>query len=537
VPELRLENSIVDDRYLVERCLGRGSYAEIFLAYDQHSNDVLVIIKALNTSLQGTPDPELEQTLVENFQNEAIALDRVRHRHIIQRLGHGTAADLAGVPFHYIVLEYMPGGDLWSLCRDRPVGLDDALFCFQQVAEALAYAHSQRVIHRDIKPNNLLLSADHRELKIADFGVAKMTHDDASEITRVGTNVYAPPEHHPDIRSDDLNEKLTPSADVYSLAKTIYTAMTGRAPRQFSREPITELPPELAAEVWAGELLEVLSKATCSRVADRYQSVEAFWEGLAQVRHGNSENRGIDDEATIVRSRLNATRAVEPLPSVPNFQTLANVPREITRPQKARIVVELRTEADRREQDDERERTAEEERAEAATQVLGSASSGDAGRIRMLDRSGSGTIAVEEKDASVLGQGRRSSRVRGSERGALDRVRAVFTSEWLRRVFILFLAAALIGLAASTYYHFADQKRGMALFGFGKDGRIANAPNVNLRSDPAGSVLEELPEGTRVRVVEERGAWVRVRILEWAGTAPDNAPESGWVGVRYVKLD
>ena len=180
VPELRLENSVVDDRYLVDRCLGRGSYAEIFLAYDQRRQEPLVIIKALNTSLQGTPDPELEQTLVENFQNEAIALDRVRHPHIIQRLGHGTAADLEGVPFHYLVLEYMPGGDLWSLCRKRPVDLDATLSYFQQVAEALAYAHSQRVIHRDIKPNNLLLSADRRVLKIADFGVAKMTHDEAS---------------------------------------------------------------------------------------------------------------------------------------------------------------------------------------------------------------------------------------------------------------------------------------------------------------------------------------------------------------------
>jgi hypothetical protein len=117
-------------------------------------------------------------------------------------------------------------------------------------------------------------------------------------------------------------------------------------------------------------------------------------------------------------------------------------------------------------------------------------------------------------------------------------MRAVVTSEWLRRVFIIFLAAALIGLAASTYYHFADQKGGLPFFGSqAKDGRIANAPNVNLRSDPSGSVLVALPEGTRVRVVEERGVWVRIRILEWAGTAPDDAPDSGWVGVRYVKLD
>jgi serine/threonine protein kinase len=537
VPELRLENSVVDDRYLVDRCLGRGSYAEIFLAYDQRSEERLVIIKALNTSLQGTPDPELEQTLVENFQNEAIALDRVRHPHIIQRLGHGTAADLEGVPFHYLVLEYMPGGDLWSLCRKRPVGLSDALSYFQQVAEALAYAHSQRVIHRDIKPNNLLLSADRRVLKIADFGVAKMTHDDASEITRVGTNVYAPPEHHPDVRADDLNEKLTPSADVYSLAKTIYTAMTGRAPRQFSREPIKELPVELAAEAWSGALLEVLSKATASRVADRYQSVEEFWEGFAKVRLAGAASPEVDDEATIVRSRLSATSSVEQVAARPNFQTLANVPREMRGPQKARIVVELPSHADGRAVEEQRSRGAE-ERVNVTTQVFGSASAANGSRVQTRDHNGNVAVTTEEREAAALSGRKAGVRVYRAERGVLDRMRAVVSSEWLRRVFIIFLAAALIGLAASTYFHFADQSPGLPFFGSpAKEGRIAGALNVNLRSEPFGSVLLALPEKTRVRVVEERNGWLRIKILEWAGGAPDNAPEIGWVDGRFVKMD
>src|SRR5260370_27121528 len=155
--ELRLENSIVDDRYRVERCLSRGSYAEIFLARDLAHVDETVIIKALNTTLQGTPDADLEQTLVENFQNEALALDKVRHPHIIRRLGHGTAADLEGTPFHYLVLENMPGGDLLTLCRTHRLELDDALFYFAQAAEPLACAHNQHAIHRDINPTTLLL--------------------------------------------------------------------------------------------------------------------------------------------------------------------------------------------------------------------------------------------------------------------------------------------------------------------------------------------------------------------------------------------
>jgi hypothetical protein len=180
-----------------------------------------------------------------------------------------------------------------------------------------------------------------------------------------------------------------------------------------------------------------------------------------------------------------------------------------------------------------------EEFAEARTdssRVFRSTGGGNGARIPSLERSGSVTVATEQGGASRVF--RIDSRVAVTERGIFDRVRAVVTSEWLRRVFIVFLAAALIGLAASTYYHFAGRGTSLPFFGAPpKDGRIVNAPKVNLRSDPSGSVLVELPEGTRVRMVEERGAWVKIRILEWPGTVPDAAPEIGWVGVRYVKLD
>src|SRR5262249_37597964 len=99
MPELKLQQSRLDGRYDILECLGRGSYAEIYVAHDNAAPDgspTTVVIKALNTSLQETPDEELEQTLVSNFQNEAVALDRVRHPNIISRLGHGTAIDLGG---------------------------------------------------------------------------------------------------------------------------------------------------------------------------------------------------------------------------------------------------------------------------------------------------------------------------------------------------------------------------------------------------------------------------------------------------------
>jgi len=120
--ELKLQQSRLDGRYDILECLGRGSYAEIYVAHDNAASDgapETVVIKALNMFLQEDPDEALEHTLIENFQNEAVALDRVRHPNIISRLGHGTAIDLAGTTFHYIVLEYLSGGDMAALSRNN----------------------------------------------------------------------------------------------------------------------------------------------------------------------------------------------------------------------------------------------------------------------------------------------------------------------------------------------------------------------------------------------------------------------------------
>src|SRR6476659_11473024 len=142
--ELKLLQCRLDGRYDLEECLGRGSYAEIYLARDNAATDEQfrrVVIKALNVLLQGYQDSDLEQTLIQNFQNEAVALDRVRHPNIISRLGHGTAIDLAGTTFHYIVLEYLSGGDMAALSRSKPLSIEKALFYLEQVCSGLAHAH------------------------------------------------------------------------------------------------------------------------------------------------------------------------------------------------------------------------------------------------------------------------------------------------------------------------------------------------------------------------------------------------------------
>ena len=327
MPQLKLENSLVDDRYEVRDRLSLGSYAEIFVARDRQRQSEEVVIKALNTHLQGTPDADLERTLLENFQNEAIALDAVHHPHIILRLGHGNAADLNGVHFHYLALEYMPGGDLLRLCRNQTgncIDLQTGLGYFKQVCEALAYAHSKGVIHRDLKPNNFLLSRDHKILKVADFGVAKISGDDTAEITRVGADIYAPPEHHPDESKNHVG-RLTASADIYSLAKSFYTVISGRTPSEFNRRPITALPVNLASEPYAEALLKVLRRATADTPAERHATVVEFWNELAAtaINFRTSDEESVDDNATRVRPKIK-----EPLVITPPPQTLPAKPQE-----------------------------------------------------------------------------------------------------------------------------------------------------------------------------------------------------------------
>ena len=288
--ELAIINCRLDNRYDVQSLLGRGSYAEIYVAKDAlaspQSPHSLVVIKALNVFLQDDLDTDLERTLVENFQNEAIALDRVRHPNIISRLGHGSARDLHNTIFHFLVLEYLSGGDLAKMCREGGMSIGQALYYLEQVCAGLAYAHDHGVIHRDIKPQNLLLTADKQTVKIADFGVARLNQSD-SPITRVGTNIYAPPEHSPMMSGNTGTltfTQLTPAADIYSLAKSAYVLITCESPRAFSNQPITELPEKFRRQPWAKEFLRIVQKATQVDSRERHQSVNEFWGELSKLK-------------------------------------------------------------------------------------------------------------------------------------------------------------------------------------------------------------------------------------------------------------
>jgi serine/threonine protein kinase len=435
---------------------------------------VPVILKALNCTLQGTPDHDLERTLIENFQNEAAALDAVRHANIVRRLGHGTAADLAGLPFHYLVLEYLGGGDLMARCRRRPLSLDETLGYVRQICDALAVAHEHSVIHRDIKPQNLLLTADGSRVKITDFGVAKLnSRDTNAEVTRVGTDFYAPPEHNPLLEPSGGAERLTPAADVYSLAKTVYALLAGAPPREYARRPITGLPPSLASQPWADRLLDVLCRATADQVSQRYQSVREFWEQLASVTCE-------DDDTTRVRARSKATFDYQPArpaaAPVAHFATpVAGTPR---------IFVTVDSPAPRPPAQSARPPATPEPREE-----------GYSYREDLKDLVGSGW-----------------------------RLRAVIVAA----ILTLLLSVTAVYFEVQRYVRLANAPQGTVT---AQQLRLRSQPGgETVGTLPKGTRVRILGQAS------DR-AWLEVEVIEWSAPVDAEQPDRGWVSANFVALD
>jgi serine/threonine protein kinase len=530
--ELKLQQCRLDGRYDILECLGRGSYAEVYLARDAAAgggSPQMVVIKALNLFLQGSIDEELEHTLIENFRNEAVALDRVRHPNIINRLGHGTAIDMAGQTFHYLVLEYLPGGDMAALCRSQPLALDRALYYLDQICDGLAHAHEHEVIHRDIKPQNLLLTADREVVKIADFGVAKIEAGEGL-ITRVGTDVYAAPEHHPLMQAGVYGTgsltspvtQLTPAADVYSLAKTAYMLLTGEAPRRFSQRPITDLPAQMAGAPWASFVLRVLRRGTETNPAKRYQSVREFWNELSDAlmpktqllaQPNGEETRAL----TQVKGHSQRLAPLPPEPSPAQFERPDEQPRQVggakVRP---RIVVPVALAQPPAPQ------------AHGLEPAIAEASP----RERQLQRSAP--------------QPQQNLEPTPKERVSLMPRKTWFTEHarpWI--VAVLLLAGFALLLLGIQYQVRSRQRRAATRAATTTGGAPAANPgslqagremltttNVNLRTGPGRTYnrIGEVEGGSRVRVLQVNGNWCEVEIMQRGfPRITEESADRGWL--------
>lgn len=513
--ELSLENCRLDKRYDIVRGLGRGSYAEIFVAKDnlayEQSPHKLVVVKALNVFLQDDLDADLERTLVENFQNEAVALDRVRHPNVINRLGHGTARDLEGMTFHYLVLEYMQGGDMQRHSREGHLSLKQALKYIEQVCAGLRHAHQHDIIHRDIKPQNLLLSKDKDIVKIADFGVARVHTSDAP-ITRVGTNIYAPPEHSPlAVGAEGVMTvtSLTPAADIYSLAKSFYAIVTGESPRYYANQPITDLPMNFRDEEWSDELKRFLKQATLTDPAARHQSIDEFWIDLEQLRKLALEY----ETASGVRDKFHTTpqahisKDYTPLaPQKPKFDTTRDL-------RKRHPLIDGRP-----------ERMAE--RLEGGTDRVSGWHDLTRRTMPPADAGGS-ALSVPQKDKIEV--------------VLEDEVkRPGFISRHRRALILLVLGAVFIGGLYGTSVFLRNAGLLPAISNpFAPELRVAKT-DVNLRPEPNpnNEPLGVVTKYSRVRVVKKEGDWYQVDVVEQGRDVdPPLTTNRGWLHGRYLEQE
>jgi len=211
-------------RYRLESRLGFGGMSTVHLAFDQRL-ERRVAVKLLAEHLAE------DATFVSRFQREAQAAARLVHPNVVQVFDSGLDEHTGQ---HFIVMEYIEGQSCAEILRDYGwVDVDEAVSIVEQACEGLYYAHRNGVVHRDVKPGNLLRARE-GEVKLADFGIAKATEQ--SSITQVGsvlgTAAYLAPEQA-------RGEEAGPPADLYALGVVTYQLISGRLP--YEATSLTEL--------------------------------------------------------------------------------------------------------------------------------------------------------------------------------------------------------------------------------------------------------------------------------------------------------
>ena len=269
----------IGGRYRLEGRLGFGGMSTVHRAFDERL-ERQVAVKLLAEHLADDP------TFVSRFQREAQAAARLVHPNIVQVFDSGQD-ERAGK--YFIVMEYIEGSSCAEILRDDGwVDVEEAIAIIEQACEGLHYAHRHGVVHRDVKPGNLLRARE-GDVKLADFGIAKATEQ--SSITQVGsvlgTAAYLAPEQA-------RGEEAGPSADLYALGVVTYQLISGRLP--YEATSLTELALKQQRETPA--MLDTLVAAVCPELAeavaialaldprDRYHSAREMGRALSDGANG-----------------------------------------------------------------------------------------------------------------------------------------------------------------------------------------------------------------------------------------------------------
>lgn len=256
--------------------IDKGGYGVVYQAKNL-TTDELVVIKTIYMYKVNDPN------VMERFEQEAEIIAELDHTHIVPLYEHWHTEDQA-----YIVMRYLSGGSLReSLKNDGAWSLPQAMRLMKQLTKALTAAHDAHIIHRDVKPANILLDDD-RNAYLSDFGLAKRLRFEAhisEPDTIIGSPAYQAPEQI-------LGEDLTPSTDVYALGLTLYQTLTGQHPftgktgtlgllaKQLRDPvpPIHQINPNIPLTVNA-----IIQKATAKPAHARYPDAEAMYQAFCQA--------------------------------------------------------------------------------------------------------------------------------------------------------------------------------------------------------------------------------------------------------------
>ena len=269
-----MHQDLVDNRYALVQSLGMGGMGEVYLAHDEVL-DRDVALKVLRKRHAGDVE------FAERFEREALSAASLSHPNIVQVYNKGETGDGTS----YIVMEYVPGGTLGEqIEQGAPFEARKAAAMAAQIAEALGAAHERGVIHRDIKPQNVLLDSS-GDLKVTDFGIARVAASSSASGAVFGTAGYISPEQA-------MGEPVGPASDLYSLGVILYEMLTGELPytadnsiavcMKHVTEPLR--PPRELNPAIPEELDALVVKLLAKHPAERYGSAAELLADLERVR-------------------------------------------------------------------------------------------------------------------------------------------------------------------------------------------------------------------------------------------------------------
>jgi len=280
-------------KYKIIKALGTGGFGSVYLAEDTFIGK-LVALKV----------PHRQNQEKEKLADEAKLMAPLNHPNIVSVL---TAENDAGSDLFFIVMEYVDGESLSDrLAKVSSIPESQALTFAVEIADAVAYAHGLNIIHRDLRPSNVLLTKDD-VVKVTDFSISRLLKDkDAYASTRIGSPPYMAPEH--------FQGRATLASDVYSIGVMLYEMVTGALPFfDISPQKIEELvalgrytPPNLKNRSLSKGFNDVIMKAMSRDLSQRYRNGGELLDDLKRLKHTPIKERELSDIRERIRYRESA---------------------------------------------------------------------------------------------------------------------------------------------------------------------------------------------------------------------------------------